>query len=251
MHEANKKKVLHRVLLWILAYIVLVNIGDALGSTLGKGSLITALLLLGYLWILVRVHGSTDLMLSAPKKDSSAKVWYFLPLLALALIQWFAKLDPTLSHQTIVVTVLLMLGVGFIEEILFRALLFQAIEKASSTNRALVVSGITFGLGHVVNLLRGYSNEELLSQMVVAIVLGIVLALLVVNTRSILPGALFHVLFNIGGSLTKQDSDLQRLLLIPILVIAGIYAIAMFRLLCKRVSLSDSPDGKVIGSQVS
>ena len=47
-----------------------------------------------------------------------------------------------------------MLCVGFFEEVIFRGLLFQALAK-ENIETAVSVSSVTFGLGHILNLLNG------------------------------------------------------------------------------------------------
>lgn len=235
MNEGKDKKVLRRALLWILGYIVLVNIGDEIGRQTGLGNLVTALLLVGFSGVLLKTHRLQDLLLQLPARDVYARVWFFIPLLVLAFIQWFVGLQATLGLSDIFVAALLMTAVGFIEEVLFRGMLFLAIEKNSTTKRAIIISGITFGFGHIVNLLRGYSSTELLSQIAVAIAVGILLALLVAKTRSIIPGAIFHALFNFSGTVTSQDAELQAMLLVPILVISVLCSIIISRKSSKGV----------------
>ena len=47
-----------------------------------------------------------------------------------------------------------MINVGFIEEIIFRGFLFKMMEK-DNIKTAIIVSSLTFGIGHIVNLLNG------------------------------------------------------------------------------------------------
>ena len=195
----------------------------------GIGSLVTALILIVFSGVLLKTHQLQDLLLQLPERNVYARVWYFLPLLVLAVIQWFVGLEPTLGLSDILVAALLMMAVGFIEEALFRGMLFLAIEKNSTTKRAIIINRITFGFGHIVNLLRGYSSTELLSQIAVAIAVGILLALLVAKTLSITPGAIFHALFNFSGTVTSQDTELQMMLLAPILIITVVYSIVISR----------------------
>jgi membrane protease YdiL (CAAX protease family) len=134
---------------------------------------------------------------------------------------------------------LLMLGVGFVEEVLFRGMLFQAIEKTSTTRRAVIISGVTFGLGHIVNLLRGYSASELAGQIVLAIAIGILLSLLMARTRSVVAGAVFHILFNFSGTVTNQGSESQGLFLIGLLLISlGTIVLLLRPSLQKKVAVS-------------
>ena len=47
-----------------------------------------------------------------------------------------------------------MLCVGFWEEVIFRGLLFQAIAK-DNIKSAVIISCVTFGIGHIINLFNG------------------------------------------------------------------------------------------------
>ena len=47
-----------------------------------------------------------------------------------------------------------MLCVGFLEEVIFRGLLFQAIAK-DNIKSAVIISSVTFGIGHIINLFNG------------------------------------------------------------------------------------------------
>jgi len=111
---------------------------------------------------------------------------------------------PGLDTETVVFAILLVAGVGFVEELVFRGFLLRALRAEGRLTWAIVVSGVTFGVGHVVNLLRGYSLPGQVVQIVLAILVGIALAYGVVLTGSILPGAVFHALFNLSGTLTSD-----------------------------------------------
>ena len=230
MNTANDTVMVRRAVLWIFAYIILVNVGDELGRQTGLGPLGTALILFVFLGVLIKTQPLDKIMLQIPRQH----VWFYLPLLLLATLQWTSGVDASLNVSDIIAAALLMLGVGFIEEILFRGLLFHAIERTSSTKRAIIITGVTFGLGHVVNLLRGYDTVALLSQMVVAVAIGLLLALLVAKTRSILAGAIFHVMFNFSGTITNQNQGEQTLLLFGMLIIAIVYSIGIIAVFKKQ-----------------
>ena len=134
-----------------------------------------------------------------------------------------------------------MICVGSIEEIVFRGFLFKAIETKSGINWAIVISGITFGIGHIVNLFRGYGYAELMGQIIIAIAIGIVLALLVAITKNIVPGILFHIVFNISGAITKAGSY-EIYLMIAILSIALCYAFYLSRFLQRKNKAAEFKD---------
>lgn len=113
-------------------------------------------------------------------------------------------LAPDLDLQIIVYAILLMAAVGCIEERLFRGRLLQTLRMRGSLNRAIIISGVAFGLGHVVTLLRGYSLTDQALQVVAAVLIGLALEYCVELTGSNPPGAAFHVLFNISGTITAH-----------------------------------------------
>ncbi len=218
--------------LWILFYVALVTIGDQLSEKLGVEHLVTGIFLMILSLALYMMHKkSNQLKLESAPMKSLRSYMYYLPLIALACIQFFAGIDPTLSVQKFAMIVLLMIGTGFVEEVLFRGLLFNAILAKSGVKRAVIVSGITFGLGHIVNLFNGYSSMEQIGQIVVAIAIGIVLALLVALSNNLWPGILFHILFNISGSVSVQESSSEMLMLVAILAISLSYALYLSKVL--------------------
>ncbi|MGB7605748.1 MAG: CPBP family intramembrane glutamic endopeptidase [Lutisporaceae bacterium] len=228
----EKKPILHAVM-WIIFYIVMVNIGDGLSELTGVANLVTSVVLIVFSIILVLYLKKNNCfetygIKGITKKDLRMTLFY-VPLIMLAFIQYFAGIDKTLSMTAIATSCLLMIGVGFIEELIFRGFLFQGIYVKSGANRAILISGITFGIGHIVNLLRGYTLMEQMGQIIVAIGIGIALALLVAITKNIVPGILFHIVFNISGTITKAESNLQIYLMIAILSISAFYAIYLFR----------------------
>lgn len=82
----------------------------------------------------------------------------------------------------------LMLCVGFTEEVIFRGFLFRALAK-DNVKTAMIVSGITFGIGHLLNLVNG-SGMELaanLSQVAGATAFGFLFVILFYRSGSLLP----------------------------------------------------------------
>lgn len=116
-------------------------------------------------------------------------------------------------------------------------------------NRAVAISGITFGLGHIVNLFRGYGFQEQIIQILVAGGIGIVLALLVAITKNIVPGVLFHIVFNISGSISNTASGQQELYaLVTILMICVVYSIYLIKTI-KTNRLKYNEDEVTVGQK--
>ena len=90
-----------------------------------------------------------------------------------------------------------MLGVGFLEEVIFRGLLFTAIAK-DNIKSAAVISSVTFGIGHIVDLINGSGMDlvENLCQIVFAVAVGFLLVTIFYRGGSLLPCILVHAAIN-------------------------------------------------------
>lgn len=235
----ESKPVLHAVL-WILLYILTVNLGTALSEFVQVPELATIPLLIALALVLVFYLKKTELLkglrFHPVHLEDLQQTVYYGPLILLALIQFIAGINASMSGPQILRAVLLMLGIGFLEEVLFRGLLFRAIEQKSGTRRAIVISGVTFGLGHIVNLMNGYRFTDQIGQIITAVAIGLVLALLVGITRNLLPGILFHIVFNISGTITNPAPELTVNLLIGILLLSLPYAYYLYRFVLPKSS---------------
>lgn len=88
-----------------------------------------------------------------------------------------------------------MINVGFLEEIIFRGFLFQMMAKDNIKN-AVVVTSITFGIGHIINLLNGADLIPTLIQICYAISTGFLFAIILIKTKSLLPCIITHSVVN-------------------------------------------------------
>jgi sodium transport system permease protein len=80
---------------------------------------------------------------------------------------------------------------GICEELAFRGFILSGLERQHRTRSAILLSALMFGFLHVL--------MSLFQQLFNATLLGIVLGLLAVRSRSIVPGIVFHVLNNAMG----------------------------------------------------
>lgn len=94
-----------------------------------------------------------------------------------------------------------MLCVGFMEEVIFRGLLFKAIAK-DNAKMAIVISSVTFGLGHVLNLINGSGMGALenLFQITGAVAIGFLFVIVFYRGGSLLPCIIAHAVINITSA---------------------------------------------------
>lgn len=237
MRKLQDTKPIWHAMIWIAIYIVAVNVGDALSELFGVPNSATVLVLVALsAALLLYLRGGDRLAfygVRRPRPGTMRSTLYFAPLFAIAFLQYVKGVDSRLDLRDILLACALMLAVGFVEELLFRGFLFRAILAKKNLTRAIIISGVTFGVGHVVNILRGYSLAEQLVQVVAAIVIGIALAYCVALTGSILPGVAFHALFNISGALTTHDVGADTLIVLAIIVVVVPYIFVLRRMLAR------------------
>ncbi len=238
MNKLQETKPIWHSMIWIIAYILLVNVGDAISEMIGVPNSATSVILLAFSAVLLlyvnKNHWTGLYGLRWPRKEDLQKVWFYIPLVIIAFLQYFKGLNTGLNFRDIALIVLLMIGVGFIEELLFRGFLFQGILKNGKLGNAIIISGVTFGIGHIVNLLRGYSVVDQSLQIIIGIALGITLTMLVWITNSILPGVVFHTLLNISGNITHNNQTLEVYVVLASIVICLVYSLYLRKNLADR-----------------
>ncbi|MFF2019182.1 CPBP family intramembrane glutamic endopeptidase [Paenibacillus sp. NPDC058177] len=120
---------------------------------------------------------------------------YYAPLLLILVIttlNGFRKIELSDALYYLFFTLL----VGFVEEGLYRGLILKTL-LTKSVKVAVATSSILFAVTHILNALSGQNLTETLLQIVYALLIGIVLALLMVKNNNIIPLILFHFLHNL------------------------------------------------------
>ena len=98
--------------------------------------------------------------------------------------------DRMMSGVTDLPTAILLFALipAVCEEFAFRGYILSGLERSNPTRAAIIVSAVLFGFMHVL--------LSLFQQLFNATLLGLVLGLLAVRSRSILPGIVFHLVNN-------------------------------------------------------
>lgn len=167
-------------------------------------------------------------------------LWY-LPFVLLATVNiWFGV---SLNHpltETIVYMVSMVLS-GFLEEVIFRGLLFRAMSR-DNVKSAIIVSSLTFGIGHIVNLFNG-SGESLvegLCQVCYAVAIGFLFVILFHRGKSLWPCIITHSVFNALSGVSNEALTEQYLIPVSIalMVISLGYALYLIHALPKAEEIS-------------
>ena len=200
MTALYKKRKLWFAILWIIVYVIGMSAADGLSAAIGVEKCPSLPLLLLMSAVLLRwiiKQNLTQKFGLCPPIASAGKFLYYLPLAAMVSCNLWLGVRMNLTVLETALYVGCMLCVGLLEELIFRGLLFTAM-KESSLTAAVIVSSLTFGIGHIVNLFNG-SGAELpatLCQIVYATAAGFLFVMIFHRGGSLLPCILTHSILN-------------------------------------------------------
>ena len=157
MQKLYEKSELWFALAWIGVYVAGASIADRLSEQIGVEKCITfpflaVLSVFVLVWLgrrgLFRKYGLCKGNVKA------SRFLYYLPLVVLTSCNLWQGVALNLPFTETALYVGSMLCVGFLEELIFRGFLFKAMSK-DGLKSAVIVSSLTFGIGHLVNLVNG------------------------------------------------------------------------------------------------
>ena len=230
MTKIYRKNELTFAILWIVAYVVLSSLADQLSESIGVVKSVTVVLHVGLsliLFIWIRKNDLCEKYGFCASRIPAKRFLYYLPLVIIASASLWGGVGLRYGLAGTVFYVISMCCVGFLEEVIFRGLLFRAMEK-DSLKTAILVSSLTFGLGHIVNLFNGSGRDFASSiiQIIFAVLVGLVLVLIFHRGGSLIPCIVFHSVnnalgaFEVEGTMDPKENMLINILLI-IVVLGG------------------------------
>ena len=219
-------------LVWIIAYCVLMSVGDVLSAAAGTEKSVTlavGLLMSATLLLFLKRHALFGAYGLCLPKASARSMLFYLPVLFMLSANLWHGVTLNYGADETVPYILSMLCVGFLEEIIFRGLLFNAMKK-DSLKAAVIVSSVTFGIGHIINLVNGSGADLLpnLLQIVYATAAGFMFVMMYLKSESLICCIAAHGLFNavsVFADESNATTEMQILTCALLTVITGGYAI--------------------------
>ena len=216
----------HETLFCILLIVVYVILNSYSIQNFGMTSLMSviinttiSLFLIALMIVLKRTkyYGLT-------KVKNPKKYLFFIPLILVITVNLWNGININNSSNEIILYILTMINVGFIEEIIFRGFLFKMMEK-NNVKRAIIVSSITFGIGHIVNLLNGADLIPTLMQICYAMSIGYLFVTIFYKSKSLVPAIITHIAFNSLSIFNIENSNIMYLSSLFLIVVPISYAI--------------------------
>ena len=226
----DKSKIWFAVV-WIIAYCVLMSVGDSLSAVAGMEKSVTlavGLLLSAALLLFLKKHALFESYGICPPKVPARAMLFYLPVLIMLTANLWYGVTVNYGAVETVLYILSMFCVGFLEEVIFRGLLFNAMRE-NSLMAAVIVSSVTFGIGHIINLINGSGAELLpnLLQIVYATAAGFMFVMMYLKTDSLIGCIAAHGLFNaisVFADESNVTTEMRILTCIALAVITVGYA---------------------------
>lgn len=185
-------------IIWILIYVITMSMADYFSYLVGIEKVFTMPLSITLVTILLiwinKEKVSSRYGLTKGCFTQKAYL-YFIPLIVTVSVNFWGGVRIQYTFLETVLYVISMLSVGIIEEIIFRGFLFKALSK-DNVKVAIIVSSLTFGFGHIINLVSGAELLPTLLQIAYATAAGFSFTIIFYKSGSLLPCIIAHSVMN-------------------------------------------------------
>ena len=182
----EKHEVLFAVL-WIVAYcVVMAPLKEEFGFT-GIWTLLALLAFAAGITLFVKTGHLEEKYGLAGRPKGTKKYLCFLPMWILATGNLWDGFSPSCQGTALLIATMSMILVGYVEEMIFRGFLFKAMLSGGKAGTAIIISSLTFGMGHIINLFTGQASFETIIQVIFAISWGFILTMVFYRGGSLIP----------------------------------------------------------------
>lgn len=251
MKRLYEKSELAFALVCIGVYCALQSLANPLNQVIGVAHFASAAFCALQAVILLRFIAKNNLLkqYGLCKSPVPARQFlYYLPLIVLATGNLWNGATINFSLAETVCYILCMLCVGLVEEVIFRGLLFRAVAK-DNVKMAIAISSVTFGLGHLLNLVNGSGAKvaENLFQVSGAIAIGFLFVILFYRGGSLLPCIAAHAAINIASAFADETGltmERRVILHLGMIALAAAYALILTKMLPPCAALQARKRGR-------
>ena len=241
MKKIYEKNELTFAIMWIVVYCVLQSLANPLNRLIDIEYSVSAAFCIVQTFVLLAFIRKNNLLKKYGLCKSPVPAWrllYYVPLVILASGNLWNGVALNYSPIETVCRITCMLCVGFLEEVIFRGLLFTAIAK-NNMKSAIIISSVTFGIGHIIHLFNGSGMDLVnnLCQIVFAVAVGFLLVTIFYRGGSLIPCILVHSAINTLGTFandTNLTTEMHLLHLAVLIVVTVAYTLILTKMLPKN-----------------
>ena len=240
MKKLYEKNELTFAIVWIVVYCVLQSLANPLNNAIGVAYAASAafcVLQTVVLFTFIRKNNLLKRYGLCKSPVPARRFLYYVPLVILASGNLWNGFALNYSPAETACRIVCMLCVGFLEEVIFRGLLFKAIAK-DNIKSAVIISSMTFGIGHIINLFNGSGMALVnnLCQIVFAVAVGFLLVTIFYRGGSLLPCILVHSAINTLGTFANDanlTTETHLFHLAVLIAVTVVYTLILTRTLPK------------------
>lgn len=208
------------------------SVGDMLSDLIGIAKVITApvaVIITLILSVWIKKKGLSEKYGLCKGDINPLKYLFFIPLALMVSVNFWGGVALNYNPLETVLFVISMIGVGFMEEIVFRGFLFKALEK-NNLKSAIIISSVTFGIGHVINLVSGAELVPTLLQICYAIAGGFAFTIIFYKSSTLWPCIIAHSLINATSAFSAESSLSLNIITAVVLTVVSVgYAIWLWK----------------------
>jgi membrane protease YdiL (CAAX protease family) len=207
-------------LVWLGIYLVLNTItGNVAAAMEIDSDLVSAIpnlaLAVICFCVLKRAGIAAEIGLLTKPAERASVMLYYLPMLALPFLNLAYGINTSLSVVEVVSLFAMYSGVGFMEEIIFRGIMFKGLTK--KWNRYVVVAfiSLTFAVGHIVSMVAvGQSGTDTVLQILNAFVVGLMFMAVMLASGNLTICVIAHILYNFLANISLVRSTRTEVVVI-------------------------------------
>ena len=213
MRKLYEKNEISFALVWIGLYVGIMNIAlrfcggfDNLADKTVAQMLVPAVFIAVYaiaVTVWIRCSGLSEKYGLCGFRGNVKRFLWFIPLAVMSCINLINGLALTAPLGVALLMMVHLAVAGYVEEIIFRGFLFRGMAK-DNLRSAIIVSAVTFGVGHIVNLANTEDKLGVLLQVCYAVVIGFLYTVLVYKGGSLWPCIASHMFVN-GSSVFAPE----------------------------------------------
>ncbi len=230
MRKLYEKHELWFAVLWIVAYCVVMSF---IKGNYGYDSVVSFIALTVFasgITVFVKRNDLSEKYGLSGWPNDSKKCLYFIPMWIVATGNLWDGFAPSYKGTALLFALLSMVLVGYVEEMIFRGFLFKAMLSGGRTSVAVIVSSLTFGIGHLFNLLAGQTSFESLVQVVFAVSWGFIFTMVYYRGGSIIPCIIAHAMVDVFAMLGTDNVTADWIYIGATIIVAVLYCIYLARL---------------------
>ena len=228
MKKLYEKSELRFAIIWIIIYCVLESLANSINKEVGveySASAVACIIQTVVLFLFIWKNGLLERYGICKSSVPARRLLYYVPLVILATGNLWNGVTANYSPAGTICRIVCMLCVGFIEEVIFRGFLFKAMAK-NNLKSAVIVSSVTFGIGHLINLFNGsgMSLVDNILQIIFAVAVGFLFVTIFYRSGSLLPCIITHSAINTlntfanGAGFTVEKQMIHVLVMIVLTV---------------------------------